>query len=69
MPKNEGQFMNLTIETIRFIEENARADVRSLALQAKKYPSVDMAMAVVQIAGRQMAEMKVPTWYRTEGLL
>ena len=61
--------MELTTETIRFIEENARADVRSLALQAKKYPKVDMAMAVVQIAGRQIAEAKVPTWYRTEGLL
>ena len=42
--------MELTTETIRFIEENLRADVRSLALQAKKYPQVDMAMAVVQIA-------------------
>ena len=61
--------MELTTETIRFIEENLRADVRSLALQAKKYPKVDMAMAVVQIAGRQIAEAKVPTWYRTEGLL
>ena len=61
--------MELTTETIRFIDENARADVRSLALQAKKYPKVDMAMAVVQIAGRQIAEAKVPTWYRTEGLL
>ena len=61
--------MELTTETIRFIEENLRADVRSLALQAKKYPQVDMAMAVVQIAGRQIAEAKVPTWYHTEGLL
>ena len=39
--------MQLSPETLRFIEENARADVRSLALQAKKYPQVDMAMAVV----------------------
>ena len=61
--------MQLSLETLRFIEENARADVRSLALQAKKYPQVDMAMAVVQIAGRQIAEAKVPSWYRTEGLL
>ena len=60
--------MQLSPETLRFIEENARADVRSLALQAKKYPQVDMAMAVVQIAGRQIAEVKVPSWYRTEGL-
>ena len=61
--------MQLSSETLRFIEENARADVRSLALQAKKYPQVDMAMAVMQIAGRQIAEAKVPSWYRTEGLL
>ena len=61
--------MQLSPETLRFIEENIRTDVRSLALQAKKYPQVDMAMAVVQIAGRQIAEAKVPSWYRTEGLL
>ena len=61
--------MQISSETLRFIEENALADVRSLALQAKKYPQVDMAMAVVQIAGRQIAEAKVPSWYHTEGLL
>ena len=61
--------MQLSAETIAFIEEHARADVRSLALQAKKYPEVDMAMAVVQIAGRQIAEAKVPSWHRVEGLL
>ena len=61
--------MQLSPETLRFIEENSRADVRSLALQAKKYPQVDMAMAVVQIAGRQIAEAKVPSWHQVEGLL
>ena len=61
--------MQVSPETLRFIEENIRADVRSLALQAKKYPKVDMAMAVVQIAGRQIAEAKVPSWSCVEGLL
>lgn len=61
--------MQLSPETLRFIEENVRADVRSLALQSKKYPQVDMAMAVVQIAGRQIAEAKIPSWHRVEGLL
>ena len=60
--------MQISLETIHFIEEHVSADVRSLALQTKKYPQVDMAMAVVQIAGRQIAEAKVPSWYRTEGL-
>ena len=61
--------MQLSPETLHFIEENVRADVRSLALQAKKYPQVDMSVAVTQIAGRQIAEAKVPSWYRVEGLL
>ena len=61
--------MQISSETLQFIEANARVDVRSLALQAKKYPQVDMAVAVVQIAGRQIAEAKVPSWYRTDGLL
>ena len=61
--------MQLSAETIAFIEEHARADVRSLALQAKKYPGVDMAMAVVQISGRQISEAKIPSWYQVEGLL
>lgn len=61
--------MQISAETLDFIEKNARTDVRTLALQAKKYPLVDMPMAVVQIAGRQIAEMKIPSWYRTVGLL
>ena len=61
--------MQLSPESLRFIYENSRADVRSFALQAKKYPQVDMAMAVVQIAGRQIAEAKVPSWCQVEGLL
>ena len=61
--------MQISTETLLFIEENAHADVRTLALQAKKYPQVDMAMAVMQIAGRQIAEAKVPSWHQTEGLL
>ena len=61
--------MQISPETLLFIEKNRHADFRSLALQAKKYPQVDMAMAVVQIAGRQIAEAKVPSWYDTDGLL
>ena len=54
--------MQISAETLRFIREHARDDVRTLALQAKKYPQVDMAVAVTQIAGRQTAEAKLPTW-------
>ncbi len=47
--------MNLSAETLHFIEEHRHDDVRTLALQGKKYPGVDMALAVTQISGRQIA--------------
>lgn len=59
----------LSAETALFIEEHRRDDVRVLALQGNKYPEVDMAMAVTQIAGRQIAEVKVPSWHRMPHLL
>lgn len=61
--------MTLTEDTLRFITTHRRDDVRTLALQAGKYPSVDMSAALTQIAGRQMAETKIPTWAATEGIL
>lgn len=48
--------MNLSAETLHFIEEHRHDDVRTLALQGKKYPGVDMALAVTQISGRQIAD-------------
>ena len=53
--------MNLSAETLHFIEEHRHDDVRTLALQGKKYPGVDMALAVTQISGRQIAEQKIPS--------
>lgn len=61
--------MQISTDTLSFIKVHAREDVRTLALQAQKYPQVDMAMAVTQIVGRQTAESKVPSWARVEGLL
>lgn len=60
--------MQISETTLQFIKEHVRDDVRLLALQAKKYPEVDIPVAVTQIAGRQVAETKVPSWYHTEGL-
>ena len=54
--------MQISETTLQFIKEHARDDVRLLALQAKKYPEVDIPVAVTQIAGRQVAETKVPSW-------
>lgn len=55
--------------TLSFIREHATADVRSLALQAARYPNVDMRMAMMQIEGRQLATVKLPTWAATEGVI
>ena len=56
-------------ETLAFIEANAGADVRRLALQAGKHPGVDIPFALDQIAGRQAARRKLPSWAAVEGLV
>lgn len=55
--------MEISAKTLHFIEEHKEDDTRTLALQSKKYPDVDMAVAVTQIAGRQVAARKIPSWY------
>lgn len=40
----------LSQPTIEFIRAHSRDDVRLLALQAPRYPDVDMPAAIVQIA-------------------
>lgn len=57
--------MPLSQDTLRFIREHRRDDVRSLALQARRYPSVDMPAAITQISGWQIAKEKIPAWPRT----
>lgn len=59
----------LDTPTIDFIEQHRCDDVRSLALQARRYPLVDMREAVVQIEGWQHAQEKLPTWASTEGII
>lgn len=55
--------------TSEFIRLHATEDVRQLAFQAARYPDVDMRLALDQIAGRQAAYTKLPTWAATDGLL
>ena len=45
-----------------FIRRHAEADVRQLALRGTKDPEVDLTFALEQIAGRQMARTKIPSW-------
>ena len=39
--------MTLTEETLRFIREHRKDNVRNLALQAHKYPTVDVPAAII----------------------
>lgn len=57
------------MNTETFIFQHANDDVRSLALQKAKYPDVDMNYALDQIAGRQMARHKLPSWAEKDGVV
>ena len=55
--------------TIAFIRQNADADVRQLALRGTKDPEVDLPFALDQIAGRQTARHKLPSWAAIDGIV
>ena len=55
--------------TREFIRDHAEADVRQLALQGAKDPEVDLTFALEQIAGRQKARTKIPSWAAIEGII
>ena len=54
---------------MKFIAEHRNDDVRTLALQAARYPGVDMREAVTQIEGWQHASTKLPEWAAVEGIV
>ena len=59
----------LDAATIEFIAQHRNDDVRTLALQAGRYPTVDIREAVVQIEGWQQAREKLPEWAATDGII
>ena len=52
-----------------FIRQNQHDDVRQLALQGSKNLEVDLTMALQQIAGRQTARKKLPSWAAIDDVL
>ncbi len=61
--------MDLSEEMRLFIDAHRDEDVSVLALQGAKFPGIDLSVAVTQIAGRQVAARKIPSWHRVAGLL
>jgi hypothetical protein len=56
-------------QTWDFIRQHSTDDVRKLALQGTKDTDIDLPMALQQIAGRQTALKKLPTWAAQDGIL
>ena len=54
--------MNISKSTLDFICKHANDDVRKLALSAKRTEDLDLSFALDQIAGRQKAKTKLPSW-------
>jgi len=61
--------MTTNNHTSDFIAKHQYEDIRKLALQAAKYPNVDFPFALQQIAGKQIASVKIPSWSRREDIL
>ena len=55
--------------TIEFIAAHRNEDTHLLALQAKRYPGVDLREVVVQIEGWQQAREKLPAWSSVDGIV
>lgn len=55
--------------TRQFINQHINHDVHQLALQAGRYPDVDMPLALRQITGRQKMKLKVPLFFHNEAIL
>lgn len=61
--------MGLSATIKSFVREHENDDIRALALQARRYPDVDMQLVIQQIAGRQIAKEKIPEWYKYEDVI
>ena len=60
----------ITNEATRlFISQHANDNIRTLALAAHGKPDIDLPFALDQIAGRQSARKKLPSWHVIEGII
>ena len=61
--------MLINEQTRAFIRQHRDDDVRRLALQGARDESIDLPMALQQIAGWQTARKKLPSWAANEGIV
>lgn len=55
-------------KTTEFIRAHIDDNIQQLALQASKYPDLDMPYIIRQINGLQKVRQKIPLYYNTEGI-
>jgi len=56
-------------EIQEFIHKHTHADVTKLALQKNPFPKVEWTEILNQIAARQKAENKLPTWFKADNIV
>jgi len=62
-------FSLLDNEIQLFIEKNIATDVSKLALQKNPFPETDWTLILQQLAAKQKAKTKLPTWFETKNIL
>lgn len=53
----------------QFVFDHEQDNVHDLALKANKFKGLDMQTAIQQIKGRQIAKIKIPSWYENQDII
>ncbi|MEG9326651.1 class I SAM-dependent methyltransferase [Salinimicrobium catena] len=52
-----------------YLEENFREDVSKIVFKGSPFPCVSAQELAVQLTGKKKAEKKLPTWFKTRGII
>lgn len=63
------QLQDQNQQTIDFILQNQNTNPKEAALKASSNPNVNVAFAVNQISGMQIAKTKLPMWYKNDQVI
>lgn len=58
----------LSKEIQHYIDDKINADVTKLALQKNPFPEVEWNLVLQQLAAKQKAKSKLPTWFKTQDI-
>ena len=59
----------LNPEIQKFFRKNLKSDITTLVLKGSSFPGVSSAEIATQISGLKTAKKKLPTWFKTVGIL